>query len=94
MAAQFATYSLIATMLRERFGVTLGQVSFALMVFGVGGVVSNMLIGRIGDRLSVETLIRGSQAVRAAVFVAFLAPSRGRAELTAPHIARVYGWWR
>ncbi len=76
MAAQFATYSLIAIMLRERFGATPGQVSVVLMAFGVGGVVANALIGRMGDRLSVETWIRGSLAALAAVFAGllFIAP--------------------
>lgn len=72
MAAQFATYTLIAIVLRERFNASQAQVSAALMVFGVGGVAANALIGRIGDKLSSETLIRTSLAALAAVFAALL----------------------
>lgn len=77
MAAQFATYALIAVVLRGRFNASPAQVSAALMVFGVGGVAANVLIGRIGDKLSTETLIRGSLAALAAVFAALrIAPTQ------------------
>lgn len=72
MAAQFATYTLIAIVLRERFGATLAQVAAALMVFGVGGVAGNALIGRLGDKFSTDLLIRSSLAALAMVFAALL----------------------
>lgn len=72
MAAQFATYALIAVLLRERFGASPALVSVALMVFGVGGVLANALVGQIGDRVPVETLIRGSLVALATVFAALL----------------------
>jgi DHA1 family inner membrane transport protein len=45
------------------------------MLFGVGGVAANAMIGRIGDKLSVETLIRTSLLGLAAVFLALLEAS-------------------
>ena len=72
MAAQFATYTLIAIVLRERFDASQAQVAAALMVFGVGGVAGNALIGRLGDKFSTDLLIRSSLAALAVVFAALL----------------------
>ena len=51
MAAQFSLFALVAPFLQDRFGVTPGQLSFALLVGGVSGVAGNLLAGRLGDRL-------------------------------------------
>jgi DHA1 family inner membrane transport protein len=51
MSAQFSLFALVAPFLQERFGVTAGQVSFALLVGGMSGVAGNLLAGRLGDRL-------------------------------------------
>ncbi len=73
MAAQFATYGLVALLLRQRFGASPAQVSTALMVFGVGGVAANALVARLGDRLPASRLIAASLAGLAAVFAALQA---------------------
>jgi MFS transporter, DHA1 family, inner membrane transport protein len=51
MAAQFSLFALVAPFLQERFGVSAGQLSFALLVGGMSGVAGNLLAGRLGDRL-------------------------------------------
>jgi len=51
MAAQFSLFALVAPFLQERFGLSPGQVSFALLVGGISGVAGNLLAGRLGDRL-------------------------------------------
>lgn len=70
LAAQFATYALIAVFLRSRFGASPALVSAALMTFGLGGVAANALVGRIGDRFAADTLIRASLLALAGVFAA------------------------
>ena len=51
MAAQFSLFALVAPFLQERFGVSAGQLSIALLVGGVSGVAGNLLAGRFGDHL-------------------------------------------
>ena len=51
MAAQFALFALVAPFLQERYGVPPAQLSLALLVGGVSGVVGNGLAGWLGDRL-------------------------------------------
>lgn len=51
MAAQFSLFALVAPFLQERFGVSPGQLSLALLVGGLSGVAGNLLAGRFGDRL-------------------------------------------
>jgi DHA1 family inner membrane transport protein len=51
MSAQFALFALVAPFLQERFGVTPGVLSLALLVGGLSGVAGNLLAGRLGDRL-------------------------------------------
>lgn len=58
MAAQFATYALIAVMLTERFGAPAAWISAALLLFGVGGIAGNALAGRLGDALGTERLLQ------------------------------------
>jgi len=69
MAAQFASYALIAALLHERFGATAAYVSFALLVFGVGGIGGNTLAARLGDRFAPEALLRLAIGGLALVFL-------------------------
>jgi DHA1 family inner membrane transport protein len=70
MAAQFATYALIAVVLTERFHSPASWVSPALLFFGVGGIAGNVLAARLGDRLGTERLLWASIA---GLFLAFVA---------------------
>lgn len=60
MAAQFSLFALVAPFLQERFGVSPGQLSFALLVGGLSGVAGNLLAGRLGDRLGAPRSLRWS----------------------------------
>ena len=51
MGAQFSLFALVTPFLQERFGVSPGQLSLALLVGGMSGVVGNLLAGWLGDRL-------------------------------------------
>lgn len=58
MAAQFSLFALVAPFLQERFGVSPGQLSFALLVGGMSGVAGNLLAGRLGDRLGAPSSLQ------------------------------------
>ena len=51
MSAQFSLFALVAPFLQQQFGVSPGQLSFALLVGGISGVAGNLLAGRLGDHL-------------------------------------------
>ena len=58
MAAQFSLFALVAPFLQERFGVSPGALSLALLVGGMSGVAGNLLAGRLGDRLGAPLSLR------------------------------------
>jgi DHA1 family inner membrane transport protein len=58
MAAQFSLFALVAPFLQERFGVSAGQLSIALLVGGLSGVAGNLLAGRFGDRLGAPRSVQ------------------------------------
>ena len=58
MAAQFSLFALVAPFLQERFGVSAGQLSIALLVGGLSGVIGNLLAGRFGDRLGAPRSVQ------------------------------------
>jgi MFS transporter, DHA1 family, inner membrane transport protein len=68
----FAVYTYVATTLTDVAGLTRALVPLALMVFGVGMVVGNLLGGRMADRSVVRSLYVSIAAlgVMLAVFVA------------------------
>jgi DHA1 family inner membrane transport protein len=68
----FAVYTYVATTLTDVAGLTRALVPLALMVFGVGMVVGNLLGGRMADRSVVRSLYVSIVAlgVMLAVFVA------------------------
>ncbi|WP_341675280.1 MFS transporter [Niveibacterium sp. SC-1] len=82
MAAQFASYALIAVLLRECFGTSAAYVSFALLVFGLGGIGGNTLAGLLGDRFGPEPLLRAAIGGLALVFLALAGLPLGRAGAT------------
>jgi DHA1 family inner membrane transport protein len=72
---QFASYTLIAALMTERFALAPAHVSLALLLFGLGGVAGNTLGGRLGDRVRPLQLIWTSVAGMSVLFVAMsLAP--------------------
>jgi len=56
-AGQFASYTLIAALLVERYDLAPTHVSAALLLFGIGGVTGNWLGGRFGDRVRPVQLV-------------------------------------
>ena len=60
MSAQFSLFALVAPFLQERFGVSPGQLSIALLVGGLSGVGGNLLAGRLGDRLGAPRSLQAS----------------------------------
>lgn len=73
MAAQFATYALIAPFLIERIGASPAWVAPALLVFGIGGILGNLLAGRLADRIGADRTLAASFWSLAVVFVALAA---------------------
>jgi DHA1 family inner membrane transport protein len=72
---QFASYTLIAALMTERFALDPAHVSLALLLFGIGGVAGNTLGGRLGDRVRPLQLIWTSVAGMSLLFIAMsLAP--------------------
>ena len=57
MAAQFATYALIAPFLTERMGASPDWIAPMLLVFGVGGIAGNILAGRLSDRIGADRTV-------------------------------------
>ncbi len=73
MVAQFVTYALFAALLGERFGSGADRVSFALLVFGLSGVVGNAVAGRMSDGIGPDRVVRLSFAGLALAFAALMA---------------------
>ncbi len=69
-AGQFSSYTLIAPLLIERYGLGANHVSLALLAFGVGGVGGNALGGRLGDRGNPTRLVWISLVGMVLVFAA------------------------
>ncbi len=68
----FAVYTYVATTLTDVAGMTRGWVPLALMVFGAGMVVGNIVGGRLADWSVVRSLylVLGTLGAMLAVFVA------------------------
>lgn len=60
MAGQFCAYTLLVPLMTQRFGLASGDMTPLLMLFGLGGVIGNLLAGRFGSRLGPVRLIRFS----------------------------------
>ena len=87
MAAQFALFALVAPFLQERFGVSPGQLSLALLVGGMSGVAGNLLAGRLGDRLGAPSSLQLSVIGMGCACVALLLPGLPWLGMAA------YGFW-
>jgi DHA1 family inner membrane transport protein len=87
MAGQFVSYTLIALLLTERYGLATGHISLALLMFGIGGVSGNWLGGRLGDRGSALRIVWIAVGGLVVVFVAMSlvprSPAAGLALLVA-----------
>ena len=57
MAAQFATYVLLLPYLTEHAGVDAKWGAVALAMFGVGGIVGNLLAGRLADGIGADRTV-------------------------------------
>ncbi|WP_395310093.1 MFS transporter [Mycobacterium sp. AMU20-3851] len=68
----FAVYTYIATTLTDVAGVSRGMIPLALMIFGVGMVVGNLVGGKMAD-ISVIGWLYASMIALAVVLAAFVA---------------------
>ena len=88
MCAQFSLFALVAPFLQDRFGVTPGLLSLALLVGGLSGVAGNLLAGRLGDRLgatrSLQLSVIGMALASGALLVLPAVPWVGMV---------AYGFW-
>ncbi|MEK6424567.1 MAG: MFS transporter [Burkholderia gladioli] len=69
-AAFFATYTLILPLVAARFGASAAQGGVALLVFGVTGIVGNLVAQRLSLRHSADRLLTVVMRTMAPVFVA------------------------
>ena len=88
MGAQFSLFALVAPFLQDRFGVSPGLLSLALLVGGLSGVAGNLLAGRLGDRLgaarSLQLSVIGMALASGALLLLPAMPWVGMA---------AYGFW-
>ena len=68
-AAFFATYTLVLPLITQHFGASAAQGSIALLVFGVTGVVGNLVAQRASLHHSAERLLRLVMMTMVPVFV-------------------------
>ncbi|WP_414451340.1 MFS transporter [Burkholderia sp. 22PA0099] len=71
-AAFFSTYTLILPLAAGRFGASAAQGGVALLVFGVTGIVGNLVAQRLSQRHSAERLLTIVMGTMAPVFVAIV----------------------
>lgn len=69
LSAQFATYALIAAYLVEEMGATTAMVAPALALFGIAGLVGNILAPRVTRRLGLARTQTMALLILAALFV-------------------------
>ncbi len=77
MAAQFATYVLLLPYLADHAGVDAKWGAVALAMFGVGGIVGNLLAGRLADSIGADRTVAISLAGIALTFIGMLAAPPG-----------------
>ena len=69
MAGQLATYAVIAVYLVDFLSIQAGWLPFALMAFGIGGIMGNIFAMRMVDRLGADALILFSLSCTGSAFV-------------------------
>lgn len=69
--AFFCTYTLILPLLHRRFGASPGDGAFALLVFGVTGVLGNLVAQRVARRWSADSLLGAAMGAMLVVFTVF-----------------------
>lgn len=69
MAGQFVTFAVIAAYMVDRFGLSQSSIPLILFLFGVGGIVGNLIATRLVDVLGPERLILNSLLITAAVLL-------------------------
>ncbi len=69
MAGQFVTFAVIAAYMVDRFNLAETSVPLILFLFGVGGIVGNLIATRLVDVLGPERLILNSLLVTAAILM-------------------------
>lgn len=68
-AAFFATYTLILPLLHGRFGASLAHGATALFVFGITGIVGNLIAQRASQHWGADRLLYVATGVMVVVFV-------------------------
>ncbi len=77
MAGLFATYTMIAPLLRDRFDAGVEAVSAVLMVYGIAGVLGNVLARRIAQVWTADRAVTVALIALMVVFAAlFLVPGK------------------
>ncbi len=69
MAGQFVTFAVIAAYMVDRFALTESSVPLILFLFGVGGIVGNVIATRLVDAMGPERLIQNSLLITAAILL-------------------------
>lgn len=69
MAGQLATYAVIAVYLVEWLSMPAAWLPYALMTFGIGGILGNLFAMRMIDRVGPDVLILASLIGTGSVFV-------------------------
>jgi DHA1 family inner membrane transport protein len=70
MAGLFASYTMIVPLLRERFALAPALVSLALLVFGLAGVLGNLVARRVAQRTSAARALAGALVALLLLFAA------------------------
>lgn len=73
LGAQFAIYAVMAAFLVERHQLPIEALPLATLVFGIAGVIGNIVSGSVVNRLGANTIVWWSMAGLALMFVLMLA---------------------
>lgn len=70
MAGQFTTYAVITAYMVARFGIGEAMVPLVLFLYGIGGIVGNVVASRLVDRTGPDRLIVASLCATILMFLA------------------------
>ena len=71
-AASFVTYTLITSIMHDRYAAGPRLISTALLIFGIAGIGGNLVVRQAATALSAETLLTAPMIVLVVVFAALL----------------------